>query len=119
MNASVFSCCLLEAVLQLALTVVFKQLRLPNYCLKASVWTVTMTIPRNQCTQTYSYQLHWIDQEVPLKIGMETFLLMLDFVQVYCLSKLVYTGPIQNLAKSIANGNAWHVPANPKRVHLV
>ena len=36
MTTSFFSRCLLEAVLQLTLTVVFKQLRLHNYCLKAS-----------------------------------------------------------------------------------
>ena len=39
MNASVFSCWLLEAVLQLTLTVAFKQLRLHTYHLKGSVWT--------------------------------------------------------------------------------
>ena len=39
MNMSAFSRCLLEAVSQLILTVVFKQLKLHNYCLKASVWT--------------------------------------------------------------------------------
>ena len=37
MNAFGFSRCLLEAVLQLTLTVVFKQLRLHNYCFKAYV----------------------------------------------------------------------------------
>ena len=39
MKTSVFSRWLLEAVLQLTLTVVFKQLRLCNYCLTVSVWT--------------------------------------------------------------------------------
>ena len=29
---------------------------------------------RNQCNQAYKvYQQHWIDEEVPLKVGMKTF----------------------------------------------
>ena len=39
MKASIFLHWLLKAVLQLTLTVVFKQLRLCNYCLSGSVWT--------------------------------------------------------------------------------
>ena len=54
MNASVFTHFLLEAVLQLTLTVVFKQLKLHNYCLKASVWTPQDQVLRNRCTRIYS-----------------------------------------------------------------
>ena len=54
MNASVFSHCFLEAVLQLTLTVVFKQLRLHHYCLMAMFGHQNSEqVLGNRHTQTY------------------------------------------------------------------
>ena len=69
----VFYHCLLEAVWQLTLAVILKQLKLRNYCLKASVWRRVIRYSDINALEPIVYQQHWTDQEVTCKIGMTFF----------------------------------------------
>ena len=114
MNGSVFTSCLLEAVLHFTMTVVFKQLRLYAYCLEASV--LDSRTHWEWSSNTYNYIITVLslwDWRVHWKLEMKISLKVLPFVQCIHLDMLEYT--TQSLVKS----NTQHVQINPQRAHLI
>ena len=70
MKASVFLL-LVRSCIAMDLAVVFKQLRLHNYCLKGSVWTPEQLSSTQKLTS--NNPVPNVLFKVPLKLGMKTF----------------------------------------------